>query len=229
MYFAAHVPTVIVERRMNLQAVTVARRQGLEPLRWSAIFARGFATVAERMPELRRVYLPLPWAHLYEYPHSVAMIAVEREVAGEPAVFGCWIKHPAGRSIREISQALDHVATAPIEGIKDFRRTMRVAALPMLLRRFVMWLVLSSGRQRANYFGTFAISSVAFLGADLKTPRSVWTTLLSYGVLDDTGCLVVRIAFDHRAVDGATIARALARLEEVLVGEVVQELSAHAR
>jgi hypothetical protein len=37
--------------------------------------------------------------------------------------------------------------------------------------------------------------------------------------------VVVRIIYDHRAMDGCTIARALAALEEVFNGELLQEIS----
>jgi hypothetical protein len=38
----------------------------------------------------------------------------------------------------------------------------------------------------------------------------------------------VRIVYDHRVLDGATVARALARLEDVLNGEIAAELSGSA-
>jgi hypothetical protein len=75
-----------------------------------------------------------------------------------------------------------------------------------------------------NYIGTFAVSAVSFLGTEILTPLSLWTTFLTYGVFADDGSLDVRIIFDHRAVDAAMIARALARLEEVLSGPIRQEL-----
>ena len=38
------------------------------------------------------------------------------------------------------------------------------------------------------------------------------------------GTVTVRLVYDHRVLDGAAVARALARLEEVLRGAVVAEL-----
>ena len=224
MYFASVVPVVAAERRMNIGALVAARGRGDGRLAWSAIFAKAWAAVAQEMPELRRTYLSVPWPHLYEYPRSVAIIAIEREYAGEPVVLGCVIKDPGLLPVREINQRIRTAAHVPIGASNDFRRVVRLAALPLLIRRAAMWIGLSLGGPRANYFGTFAISAVAAFGGDLITPRSVWTTLLSYGVLDADGCLDVRITFDHRAVDGATIARALARLEEILNGPVLSEV-----
>ncbi|HEY0438608.1 MAG TPA: 2-oxo acid dehydrogenase subunit E2, partial [Xanthobacteraceae bacterium] len=65
-----------------------------------------------------------------------------------------------------------------------------------------------------------------WLGADLLHPVGPWTTLLTYGPLRADGTVEVRIIFDHRVLDGATAARALARLEEVLNGPILDELRA---
>ncbi|MDP2296757.1 MAG: 2-oxo acid dehydrogenase subunit E2, partial [Pseudolabrys sp.] len=42
--------------------------------------------------------------------------------------------------------------------------------------------------------------------------------------IDRDGNVNVRIIYDHRVLDGATVARALARLEEILNTEIVSEL-----
>jgi pyruvate/2-oxoglutarate dehydrogenase complex dihydrolipoamide acyltransferase (E2) component len=224
MYFAASVPTVAAQRRMQLAAVVDARAQCAGRPSWPAIFTKAHARVAQDMPELRRAYLTLPWPHLYEYPASVAHVAVERDYAGEPGVFGCVIKDPAALPLQDIDRRIKHAAQAPLAQVSNAVRAANIARLPLLVRRLLMWLGLSVGRYRANHFGTFAVSAVSSLGTDILTPLSVWTTLLNYGVLAGDGSLDVRIIFDHRAVDGATIARALARLEEVLTGSIVQEL-----
>jgi non-ribosomal peptide synthetase component F len=53
---------------------------------------------------------------------------------------------------------------------------------------------------------------------------TICTTSLSYAPLDaDGNCLVTLIA-DHRVLDGAVVARALARLEEVLCNGMLAEL-----
>jgi hypothetical protein len=43
-------------------------------------------------------------------------------------------------------------------------------------------------------------------------------------VLSADGSLAVRLHFDHRVLDGAPVARALAELEDVLRTEIVAEL-----
>jgi hypothetical protein len=50
------------------------------------------------------------------------------------------------------------------------------------------------------------------------------TTLLNYGVIGSDGSVNVRIIYDHRTLNGATVARALARLEDILNSVVADEL-----
>src|SRR5262245_57319513 len=83
MHFALRVPTVPVQRRMHLAEVAAARSAAAERPGWPAVFLKAYARVAATMPELRRVYLSLPWGRLYEYPTSVANVAVERDYQGE--------------------------------------------------------------------------------------------------------------------------------------------------
>jgi pyruvate/2-oxoglutarate dehydrogenase complex dihydrolipoamide acyltransferase (E2) component len=50
--------------------------------------------------------------------------------------------------------------------------------------------------------------------------------VLNYGVIGADGTVAVRIMYDHRVLDGATVARVLARIEEKLGSEILQELTA---
>src|SRR5439155_14018573 len=84
LHFAKQLPSIPVQRRMNLQAVAAARIEAGRPC-WPAVFLKAYALVAEQMPALRRAYVQLPWPHIVEYPKSVASVAVERELDGEPA------------------------------------------------------------------------------------------------------------------------------------------------
>ncbi len=55
-------------------------------------------------------------------------------------------------------------------------------------------------------------------------PLSPLTTTLNYGVIAANGDVPVRLIYDHRVMDGATVARALARLADVLDGAILGEL-----
>jgi hypothetical protein len=72
--------------------------------------------------------------------------------------------------------------------------------------------------------GTFGVSVYSGLGAASLHPLSVLTTTLNYGVIGDDGNVDVRIVYDHRVMDGGTVARALGHLEEVMNGDMVKEL-----
>jgi hypothetical protein len=225
LHFASGVPTVPVQRPMKLAPVVAARRALANRPPWTAIFAKALALVAAETPELRRAYCKFPWPHLYEYPTSVAAITIERDYRGEKAVLTVRVKDPARRSVGEIAGTIRRGMTTPLDEVKDFRRSMRVAGLPRPLRRLIWWVGLNVGRQRANYFGTFGISVYSALGAESLHPLSPLTATLNYGVLALDGSLDVRLIYDHRVMDGATVARALARLEEVLNTTIRDELS----
>ena len=225
MRFSIRVPRVTVQRRMNLTAVIQARR-ALDPRpSWTAIFLKGYGLLAQETPELRRAYVKLPWPQLYEYPESVASVAHERDYGGEPAVLLARIKAPERASIAEVGVSIRDARSRPVLEIKDFRRALRMARLPALLRWPLMWLGLNLGRQRPNYFGTFQLSVYSGLGAESFNPLTPLTTLLNYGPIETDGSVNVRILYDHRVMDGATVARALERFEAILNGPVAEELA----
>lgn len=224
MHFAAGVPTVPVQRRMDLAAVAAARLACPDRPPWAAVFARGFALVAAEFPEFRRAYCKFPWPHLYEYPASVATVMIEREYRGERAVLALRVKDPARLPLAEIGRAIRAAATDPVERVSHFRRALRVAGLPRPVRRALWWVGLNVGRQRANYFGTFGVSAYPALGAESLHPLSPLTATLTYGLVGADGWAPVRLIYDHRVLDGGTVARALTRLDEVLNTSVCAEL-----
>jgi hypothetical protein len=228
LHFASKIPTVPVQRRMMLADVAAARSALSDRPGWPAIFLKAYAKVAAEIPVLRRAYVALPWPHIVEYPHSVASVAVERDYLSEPAVFFGRIGNPAVLPIAEVHASIRRFAEAPLESVKPFRKMLAFARFPRPVRRLLLWLGLNLSRTRPGQFGTFGLSSYSALGAESLHPLSPLTTTLNYGVIDPDGSVVVRVIYDHRVTDGATIARALARLEEVLTGEVLNELRAMA-
>jgi hypothetical protein len=215
-----------VQKRMSVGALVAARAACRERPRWTAIFTKAYALMAREFPEFRRAYVKIPWPHLYEYPASNATVIIERDYRGEAGLFSISIKEPARQSLRDIGRQLEHASTAPVEEIKDFRRTIQFARLPRPLRRALWWICLNIGRQRGNYFGTFGVSVYSALNAESLHPLSPLTTLLNYGVISSDGVLDARIIYDHRVMNGATVARALARLEEILNSAMLEEVRA---
>jgi pyruvate/2-oxoglutarate dehydrogenase complex dihydrolipoamide acyltransferase (E2) component len=226
LYFASGIPTVPVQKRMALAPLVAARAACRERPRWTAIFTKAYALMARDFPEFRRAYVKLPWPHLYEYPRSNATVIIERDYKGEPGLFSISIKEPAEQSLRDIGRQLEHGSTAPVESVKDFTRAMNFARLPKPLRRAFWWICLNWGRQRGNYFGTFGVSVYSALNAESLHPLSPLTSLLNYGVISSDGMLEVRIIYDHRVMNGATVARALAHLEEILTTAMLEDVRA---
>jgi hypothetical protein len=224
LYFARAVPTVPVQKQMALGELAVARAACRDRPRWTAIFVKAFALVAEEVPELRRAYVKIPWPHLYEFPTSKAAIMIERDYHGEPALCPISVKDPVSQPLRAIGELLERTSTVPLENLNEFQRWKRIARMPLPLRRLLWWIGLNIGRQRGNFFGTFGVSVYSALNAESLHPLSPLTTLLNYGVIDGNGLVTVRIIYDHRVMDGATIARALRRMEEILNSVVLEEV-----
>jgi hypothetical protein len=225
LHFARQVPTIPVQRRMDLAAVVRARAAAAPRPSWAAIFTKAYGFVSAARPELRRSYLTFPRPHLYEHPTSVASVAIERRVGDEDGVLFGHVNAAEGHSLTELDLRLRAFKEQPLETIGAFRHALRVSSLPRPLRRLAWWFGLNvSGRKRAHFLGTYGVSVYAGLGAASLHPLSPLTTTLNYGVIGADGGVDVRIVYDHRVMDGATVARALQDLERVLNCEIVTEL-----
>ena len=226
MHFSRQVRTIPVQRRMHLAAVKEARARLATRPSWVTIFAKAFDLVAADMPVLRRSYLTLPWAHLYEHPISIASIAVEKDDRGTPAVFFAKLRNPARHRLAATDRYLRWFISSPRANMGLARLGLWVSLLWWPLRRALWWWALNAeGYFRARQFGTYGISVYSGLGAESLHPLSPLSYVLNYGVIDEAGDVTVRIVYDHRVLDGATVARALALLEETLNGPILAELS----
>jgi len=224
MYFSTSLPLVSVERTMSLDSVVKARARHQERPPWSAIFAKSFGLVAKEIAPLRQVYLAVPVPHIFEYEESFVSIAYETNIEGEAIVLPVRIRRPDKLPITGFRHKIDEMQNDYL-GRRGFYRILEVISyLPVVIRRTIWWIALNIPHLRKRFLGTFVITSVGFLGANLLTPIAPFTSLLTYGPIQDDGRLTVRLVFDHRLYDGATAARALARLEELLVSCICEEL-----
>ena len=221
-----HVPSVPVQRVMNIADVAAARAACKERPRWTAMFTKAYALMAREFPEFRRAYVKLPWHHLYEYPQSTLSMVVERQYQGEMVVLTDLIRDPAHLPVEQISAIVRHAKTVPIEEVRAFKRMLDLARWPTPIRRMIWWLGLNIGRQRGNYFGTYGISVYSGLGSESLHPISPLTAVLNYGVIAADGTVAVRIMYDHRVLDGSMVARVLEQVEKKLNGPVLKELKA---
>ncbi len=130
------------------------------------------------------------------------------------------------RSIPDIHAHLYRYKHAPIPALEDFRASLFLGRLRQPLRGLVRWAALEvSGAQRARRLGTFLVSSYGSLGAEQLHPRSPLTTVLTFGPISANGTTVVKLVYDHRVLDGAYVARCLARLEQILQEDIRAELA----
>jgi hypothetical protein len=224
MHASMRVPFVSLRRSLNIRALLEARAVAAQPPGWAAIFVKAFALVANEQPILRTLYVRWPRPGFYELPRSVAMIAVSRVEHGEDCVLPQKLAAPESQSLAEIEAQIRHAKQAPVEQVPAFRKLLRVTGLPLPLRRLFWWVGLSFGRQRANWFGNFGVSSVAAYGPGELHALSPGPYVLSYGVVEQAQTVGVMIRWDHRIADAALIARAMTRLEQVLNTEIAAEL-----
>jgi hypothetical protein len=224
MHASIRIPFVSLSRPLNLRPLLEARALAAQPPGWAAIFVKAFSLVARDEPVLRTLYAKWPWPSLYELPRSIAMIAIARVEDGEDCVLPQKVPAADTVSLIEVDAQIRHAKDAPISEVPSFRKIMRVTRLPLPLRR-LMWLVgVNFGRQRANWFGSFGVSSVAAYGPGELHALSPGPFVLSYGVVEPNQTINVVIRWDHRVADAALIATTLTRLEQVLNTEIAAEL-----
>lgn len=225
MHLGNTLPGVTLDRRMNLAPLVFARQKCTPRPKWSSILIKAFGIVAAERPVLRRSYMTFPWARFYEHPLSIASVNVARRVGDEDIVLQALVRSPESCSLGEIDAIVRHHKETPVEELDCYVRARRLSMVPFPFRRLILWAGLNAiGRQRSQNFGTFGVSSVAEHGAGLLNIPLMGTSLIHYGLFDDEGRLDVRLAFDHRVLDAMPAAQALAELEGVLLGEILDEV-----
>ncbi|MBL8796121.1 MAG: hypothetical protein JNM56_19625 [Planctomycetia bacterium] len=225
LHHARRVPSLPLSKQVSVAALAEVRAQAESRPSWTAIFMKAYGIVARRYPPLRQTYIAWPWPHLYQHPYSECAVLIERELRGEPVVLGAKVRAPEEATLTALDGHLRRYREAPIESIGYFRQVLRVGALPAPLRRAVFWYSLHlSGAKRAKHWGTFMLSSLGVLGVEQHHPLTPLTTYFTFGPIDAQGNVTLKIVYDHRVMDGRTVARCLNELDAILHGEVLEEL-----
>jgi pyruvate/2-oxoglutarate dehydrogenase complex dihydrolipoamide acyltransferase (E2) component len=213
---AAAMPQGVIGRRIDIAALIAARKASAERVPLTACFIKAWAEAARELPELRRSWITFPRPHIHEHAYSVASLMVEREIDGEKVLFPARIKQPAERSLAEIAGDIADAVSRPVQEISRNRMILAVSRLPRFMRRIAWWYAFNIPRHRQHYVGTFGVSAVGHLGASILHPVSPVSTFLGYGPIAADGTVDLTVGFDHRVMDGAVIARAMALLEDKL-------------
>jgi hypothetical protein len=225
MHASADVPFVAVRRTLNIERLAGARRALETRPAWAAIFAKGFAILARDRPVLRTSYLTWPWPRFYEVPQTVAMIVVAPDAAPD-GVLLYPVKAPDLVPLLDADERVRRAKADPLETTPFFRKTLIVTRLPLPLRRLAWAIGLHSGRQRANYFGTLLVTSVAAFGGGEVEALAPCSFILSYDKVAADGSIDVMVRWDHRITDAAVVGAALSSLERILNKEIADELLA---
>lgn len=221
--FNRAVPLCGHDRTMDLSQLKQARRLAPVRISWPAVFVKAYGLLAKEVPALRQIWYRWPIAHLYEHPHSVAAVAVQRVHEGTPWLFWGLIKRPEDMSLLQIQHRLDQLTEGDV--VRTYRKQIQLASLPTLLRRIIWgWNLAVAKSRRAGRLGTFFLSTLSGKGVEIQTPPSIQTGCLTYGPLDRNSHCRVTLAYDHRVVDGALIADCLNRMEVILSETVRSEL-----
>ena len=227
MQASIRVPFVSLARPLNVRPLLEARALSAKPPGWAAIFVKAFSLVAKDEPVLRTLYAKWPWPSLYELPRSIAMVAIARVEDGQDCVLPLKVPAADELPLGEVDAQIRHAKDAPVDAVPSFRKILRVTRLPLPLRRLIWLIGLNFGRQRANFFGSFGVTSVAAYGPGELHALSPGPFILSCGVVGQDQTIVVVLRWDHRITDAALIAEALTRLEQVLNTEIAAELRGH--
>jgi hypothetical protein len=135
------------------------------------------------------------------------------------------ITTPEKRPIAEIDALLKEARLKPFDEIPAFRRQLRFARMPWPIRKTLYRLTMDwMPYQRVRFLGTFGMSVLASMGIANLSTWTPWTTMIHYTPFDEAGSMFLRIALDHRVLDGLEIAYALREMEEVLNGPILEEV-----
>jgi hypothetical protein len=189
------------------------------------MFIKAYALVAAKQPLLRRSFMSFPWPRFYEHPKNIVCVNFSRQHEGEVVVLQTQIRAPENRGLRDLDAIVQKLKEMPAQECDAFHRVMKLAQWPRPIRRLIFWTTMNVfGRRRAHNLGTFGITSVADRGAGVLNLLALLTSTLHYGLFDERGNIDVRLSIDHRVLDGAPAAEALANLERTLLGEILDEV-----
>ena len=222
------VPRCVLTVRLEVPRCCAARAALAVPRPpWTTLFLKAFAQVSAAQPALRRAYAAWPRPHLVEAEHPVGCIVLHREAEGMLGF--ARIQAPDRRPLPELAALLDHAARAPLAQERRLRNMRRFAGFPWPLRRLALLVAMALAKPVLRAGGTFAISTLGSRGVDIVDSVSILPCFLTYGPIGADGGVQVHLCFDHRVIDGADGAIALAALQAALEGPVTDELRALAR
>ena len=225
LHFHRQVPLCPHHRLFHLGPLELVRKSVPTRISWPVLFLKAYGLLAREVPVFRQTWMSFPWPHIYQHETSVGMLAVQREHQGESWLFWGRFVAPEETSLLDLQKQLDAYQTAPVQQM--FKQFLRLSSVPNPFRRFLWWIHMQlHGPLRARRVGTFFLSTLSSLGAEIVMPPSFQTGVVTYGPIDSHGHSRVTLAYDHRLMDGQLVANSLVRLQAILTGVLAEELQA---
>ncbi|MBM80623.1 MAG: hypothetical protein CMJ78_08530 [Planctomycetaceae bacterium] len=229
LYFSKKIPSQALVRNCNIGELARLQRdrENYPRVGWPVLFMKAYGIISERNATLRQCYMPYPWPSIYEHPYPIGRMTVSRHFRGEDWVLLGRIPEPNKQTLMELQQTVDEFKHAPVMDVERFRMQVDFSRYPTFIRRFA-WRVTMylSGFMRTDRIGTFGLTTVSANGAISIHPPSMPTTMLTFGPVDEDGNVRVTIVYDHRVMDGATVAGYLKELDETLNDQITAEMTA---
>lgn len=212
--------------RINLAPLVAARAAAPPAIGWTAIWLKALGLVARRRPELRSAYLPFPFARLYVHPELSCTVVIERTWRGASALFFEQFFGPEQKPLRDLDDGLRRLRQAPVESVGSFRRVIRFARPPVIVRYLIWSLTLYwSGPLRAKYIGLCGLNPFP-TGGKVVQSAVPGTFMLYFGLIEPNGDADIQVFFDHRIMDGVEAYRIVRDLEATMNRDIAAELKA---
>ena len=225
VYYANKIPLCTIEKKINIEAVQIAKSISQKRIGWTSIFTKAMGLASIEFDELRQSWMSFPYAHLYQHPIPIASVAINRIIDNKEAVVFGMIQKPESKPLSEINEALQHFKNSPIDSVSLFKRMRRTSKFPWPIRAIIWnYGLYLSGYCKAKNFGTFSISSVSQLDANTIHLLTPLTSALNYGPIATNGDCTIRLTFDHRVMDGLTIAKVLSFIKESINVSIREEI-----
>lgn len=225
LHFCKQVPSQPISRICNVENLVALRKKSPQRIGWASIMLKAIATLAESEPELRHSFMKWPWGHLYLHPHQIGYVAVSRNVEEEKLLVFHRIEKPESRSLIEIQESINRAQTQPIEENRLFQFRRKFCRLPWIMRGLVWWFALNlSGSVKTGLTGTVGITSVSLCDATSIHPPTLGNLVITYGPVQSDGSVRITFVYDHRVLDGLTVAEHMQKLEAILNDVISEEL-----
>lgn len=215
VHHAKKVPLCTIEKDINIKAVLNAKVISEKRIGWTSVFIKAMGLASIEFNELRQFWIPLPYAHLYQHPVTIASVAINRIIDNKEAVVFGMVQKPEEKPLTEITESLHYFKDSPIDSVPLLNRMRRTSKFPWPIRALIWnYGLYLSGYCKAKNFGTFSVSSVSQLNANTLHLLTPLTSALNYGPISNNGDCTIRLTFDHRVMDGLTVAKILSFIEQ---------------